>query len=251
MFSTMGKKRSRHPPNNNLSRTNDEERQTNGTILILGAFLAVFLAVLVSQLRDVFFAYKDMLKSQESSPSSSTVEHRKIARITISSNFIIEEEIKAFVDRNEPFVCRGCLNLLELPFWKNDNRLLKTVGLEASIQVRTAQRSDNTLFRRITNSSSKVSAYEERSMLFSDFLQHYNDGEEAHLYGAQIPVLDKLPQLLGPIQKLAPPTALLEALGPTPLRSHRPLSLYIGYGPLVTQTHYDSMENLGESKFSD
>mmetsp|Transcript_36136 Transcript_36136/g.53899 ORF Transcript_36136/g.53899 Transcript_36136/m.53899 type:complete len:204 (+) Transcript_36136:1034-1645(+) len=81
-------------------------------------------------------------------------------------------------------------------------------------------------------------------MRFADFLATYdNKTSEEHLYGAQIPIVTHLPQLIDPIRASAPLGKLVESLGPTPPTSHKPLSMYIGHGPLKTQTHYDSLEN--------
>lgn len=229
----MGKnKRARNPSNSDLSKTTDEERFINRAIVVLGSILIIGLAILARQLGDVLFAYRE-IKHEESPKSlvSGHVDERKIAEITISPHFAVEEVVKAFVERNEPFICRGCLKLRELSFWENDERLLEIAGFDASIQVRIARRSQNTLFRRQGTSDGKNSAYEERSMLFSDFLQHYGNVSSEHvLYGAQINVLEKLPNLLAPIQKSGPPSSILEGLGAPPPISHRPFSLYIGHG---------------------
>ena len=277
----MGKnKRARNPSKSDLSKTTDEESYINREIVVLGSILIIGLSILARQLGDVFFAYRDM-KYEESSKSlqSGHVDDRKIAEINISPHFAVGEVVKAFVKRNEPFICRGCLNLRELSFWDNDDRLLDKAGLNASIQVRIAQRSENTLFRQQGTSDGKISAYEERSMLFSEFLEQYgNVSSEDVLYGAQIDIVNKLPSLLAPIQESGPPSSILEGLGTPPPISHRPFSMYIGHGmcfvfsfasclcafffltcwflaarvplkigPLVTQTHYDSLENFGKS----
>lgn len=241
----MGKKSARNTSKKILSESSDDEPFINGTILTLGSVLAILVGVLFSQLGGMFFAYKDLKEGDSLQDETiQQIDSRGVARLSIKPDVSLELEVAAFVDRNEPFVCRSCLPGKSLDFWASDDNLLQTVGRDASIPVRVAQRSTSTLFRRLMASGGKESAYDEQTMLFSDFLANYGrENSEEHWYGAQIPILAHLPQLLDPIKATAPPGSILEAIGPNPPVNHRPLSMYIGHGPLTTQTHYDSLEN--------
>lgn len=174
---------------------------------------------------------------------------RGVARLTFSA------EAASFADRNEPFVCRSCVSSSSLDFWASDANLLEVAGTNATFAARVAPRIDNnddpTLFRRTGSFDAKdrSSNYQERTLTLEDFLSSYNNSEsfskeDHHLYAAQVDILESMPNLLPQIQQSGPPNVLLEAIGSTPPVSHRPLTMYLGHGPLTTQTHYDSMENV-------
>eukprot|EP00980_Cylindrotheca_fusiformis_P028385 scaffold22596_cov131-Cylindrotheca_fusiformis.AAC.14 len=241
----MAKKRNRQRDAGTALSSKDEPF-LDKTIIVLGAVLVVLIGILVVQVKDILLAYRDMTRDATTGSTADdhgSRDYRGVARLRPQPG--VHLEVASFVDRNEPFVCRHCLPGKGLDFWASDDNLLQTVEPDASIPVRVAQRSKtSTLFRRLVAPGGKNSAYDERIMPFSKFLQHYgSEDSEEHWYGAQIPILSHLPQLLDPIRAIAPPGTILEAIGPDPPESHKPLSMYIGHGPLSTQTHYDSLEN--------
>lgn len=231
------------PPGNNAP---EKGGFVNGTILTLGSILVLLVGVLASQLGDIVTTARVL------STGGKFADGRSVAGITLHQDMDVGATITPFVDRNEAFVCRSCIPQKRLEYWSNDASILDTVGPDAKIPVRFAKRSSSsttassgTLFRRrLVTPGASTSAYDERTMRFSEFLAAYdNKTSEEHLYGAQIPIVTHLPQLIDPIRASAPLGTLVEALGPTPPLNHKPLSMYIGYGPLKTQTHYDSLEN--------
>lgn len=223
----------------------DDKHFMNGTIVALGAVLAILVGALCTQLGKLFLACADLKEGGSLREERSyQLDGRGVARLLMTPGVSVDREVAGFVERNEPFVCRSCLQRKSHKFWSSDDNLLQTVGSDASIPVRIAQRSKDTLFRRVVAPGGKESAYNGRTMLFSEFLANYGSQKsEEHWYGAQIPILTHLPQLLDPIRATSPPGIILEAIGPDPPTSHKPLSMYIGYGPLTIQTHYDSLEN--------
>lgn len=236
----------------NPQESNDEGF-VNGTILTLGSILVILIGVLASQLGDIVSTVRVLNAGgggvHHDSQVSRHADGRGVASITLHQDMDVTATVTPFVDRNEAFVCRNCIPKKRLEFWSDDAAMLEAVGPDAEIPVRFAKRSSTssssgTLFRRLITPETSKSAYDERTMLFSDFLAAYdNKTSEEHLYGAQIPIVTHLPQLIDPIRASAPLGTLVEALGPTPPTNHKPLSMYIGYGPLKTQTHYDSLEN--------
>lgn len=232
----------------------EEEGFLCGTILRLGSILVILIGVLASQLEDIITTVGVLNtggKAQDEIRLSRNADGRGVAGIILHEDMDVAATITPFVDRNEAFVCRGCIPQTRLRFWSNDAAMLEIVGPDAEIPVRVAKRSSSstasssgTLFRRLITPGTSKSAYDERIMQISEFLAAYdNKTSEDHLYGAQIPIVTHLPQLIDQIRASAPLGTLVEALGPTPPVNHKPLSMYIGYGPLKTQTHYDSLEN--------
>jgi hypothetical protein len=226
--------------------------------LTLGAIFALVVGILLGQLGDALFVYQRDLKTTKSSlPSSASYDDRRGVFGFVYNPYQekLEIDVAAFVDRNEPFVCRGCLPPKRLQFWDSDENILQAAGADASIPVRSAKRQiistekgnnkDTTLFRRLEiPPGGKKSAYKQSEMKLQEFFKKYRDpGTTEHLYGAQMPILTHLPKLLDTIRSTSPPGSILEAIGPDPPLSHKPLSMYIGIGPLTTQTHYDSLEN--------
>ncbi|CAJ1954554.1 unnamed protein product [Cylindrotheca closterium] len=185
--------------------------------------------MLASQLGDIVTTISVLNsagKGQHESRLSRHADERGVAGVTLQQDTDVAATITPFVDRNEPFVCRTCIPQSRLEYWSNDAAMLETVGPDAEIPVRFAKRalsstaasSSGTLFRRLVTPGTSKSAYDERTMRFSEFLAAYdNKTSEDHLYGAQIPIVTHLPQLIDPIRASAPLGTLIEALGPTPL----------------------------------
>jgi hypothetical protein len=152
---------------------------------------------------------------------------RGVARIKLDNG--LESNVRAFVERNEPFVCRKCL--ADTTFWDKDSNILQAVGADTTIPVRVASRTTNnktpTQFSREAAPGTRgkqTSAYREQNMTMADFMNAYNKHEsKEHLYAAQVNIMADLPGLLPHVQETAPPSILLEAVGKTPPRSQRPL----------------------------
>ena len=168
----------------------------------------------------------------------------------------ISSLVKKYVDRNEPFVCRRCMMPESLGgWWDVDANLLEAIGADTVMPIRVAKSSTNpTQFQRSAESDAKhqttdKSAYQERNMTASDFFLQYKDhsglGHDEHWYAAQVDVVTTIPGLLKYIaSSAAPKLQLLEAVGPTPSSSRRPVTIYFGAGERTTQLHYDSLENV-------
>ena len=168
----------------------------------------------------------------------------------------ISSLVKKYVDRNEPFVCRRCMMPESLGgWWDVDANLLEAIGADTVMPIRVAKSTTNpTQFQRSAESDAKhqttdKSAYQERNMTASDFFLQYKDhsglGHDEHWYAAQVDVVTTIPGLLKYIaSSAAPKLQLLEAVGPTPSSSRRPVTIYFGAGERTTQLHYDSLENV-------
>mmetsp|Transcript_30864 Transcript_30864/g.46851 ORF Transcript_30864/g.46851 Transcript_30864/m.46851 type:complete len:351 (+) Transcript_30864:74-1126(+) len=217
------------------------------TILSLGSILIVALAVFFAQISSLFSTLQ-----YPSRPLSSAIDIRGVNRLIVGEDpKILGRAVAEFVDRNEPFVCRSCIEAKKLEFWNRDENLGEVVSNDtAAVSIRISQSKDSgkAIFARKSDISpnSEESVYSEQKMSFHDFLRVYDQPLEndIHYYGAQINVVESLPSLMPKIKASAPSAAILNAVGPTPSAKHRPLTLYIGKGPLTTQTHYDSLENL-------
>ena len=184
----------------------------------LGVILIVLVGIFMNQFGKLYAAYLEL--------DDTHLHGRGVARIRLGDG--VEREIASFVERNEPFVIRSCLPTNS--FWEEDANLLQTLGPDAVLPVRVANRTTDdkipTQFRRAVapGTRGKDSAYVERNMTVADFLESYNNHESReHLYAAQIDVMSALPNLLPHIQETAPPKTTLEAVGKTPPRSSRPI----------------------------
>lgn len=238
----MAKENTTKVANDETSCTDDDDdvKLIDFTTASLGAILVVLIGVFVSQAGELYNAYLQVVDSR--------LHGRGVARIKLDNG--LESNVRAFVERNEPFVCRKCL--ADTTFWDKDSNILQAVGADTTIPVRVASRTTNnktrTQFSREAAPGTRgkqTSAYREQNMTMADFVNTYNKHEsKEHLYAAQVNIMADLPGLLPHVQETAPPSILLEAVGKTPPRSQRPLSLYLGTGPLTTQTHYDSLENI-------
>lgn len=209
------------------------------TTATLGIILVALCAIFINQAGELYNAYLDLTDSR--------LEGRGVARIRMGDG--VEGEVKAFVERNEPFLCRKCLPNTQ--FWDRDENIVQAVGPDTILPVRIANRTKDkqvsTQFRRdaAPGTRGEESAYHEQNMTMHEFVDSYNNQEsKEHLYAAQINVVSTLPDLIPFIKESAPPATLLDAVGTTPARSQRPISMYLGTGPLTTQTHYDSLENV-------
>lgn len=218
----------------------DAVRLLDFTTASLGAILIVLCGIFIHQAGALYDAYLDLTDLR--------LEGRGVARIRLGQEGV-DAEMAAFVERNEPFLCRKCLK--DTLFWQDDANIVETVGKEAILQVRIANRTTDkhipTHFRRdaAPGTRGEESAYHEENMTIIDFMKSYNNPDsKEHLYAAQINVASALPGLIPRIKQTAPPANLLEAVGTTPARSQRPISIYLGTGPLTTQIHYDSLENV-------
>lgn len=216
-------------------------RLVDSTTASLSAILIVLCAIFVNQAGKLLEAYWDLTESR--------LQGRGVARIWLGKDDDISSTVKAFVERNEPFVCRKCL--ADTTFWKDDANVLQAVGQQAILPVRVAYRTTSkqipTQFTRVAAPGSRglESAYKERNMTLAEFIHAYNDPtSKEHLYAAQINVVSALPGLIPHIKQAAPPATLLDAVGTPVARSQRPISVYMATGPLTTQIHYDSLENI-------
>jgi len=217
------------------------------TILSLGSILIVALAIFFAQISSLFTIFQ-----KPESQFSSTGDNRGVTRLIVGDDFgNLKEHVAKFVDRNEPFVCRSCIDSMKLKFWSHDENLREVVSDDRTslpIRIGRKENNDRTMFARRSDlaPNSEESIYREHEMSFHDFLSIYDEllENDLHYYGAQINVIESLPSLLPHIQRSAPPAAILNAIGPTPPPKYRPISIYMGKGPLTTQTHYDSLENV-------
>lgn len=202
-------------------RDNDEEdiRLIDFTTASLGIVLVVLIGIFISQAGELYNAYLEIVDSR--------VHGRGVARMKLGNG--MEQNVAAFVERNEPFVCRKCLSAT--PFWDKDSNIIDAVGPDAMLPVRVAERTTNTniptQFSREAAPGTRgkaASAYQERNMTITDFMASYNNPEsKEHLYAAQVNIMSDLPGLIPHVQETAPPANLLEAVGKTPPRSSRPL----------------------------
>ena len=191
------------------------------TTASLGVMLIVLLGVFFSQAGELYNAYLQVVDSR--------LHGRGVARIKLEND--VETKVRAFVERNEPFVCRKCLAESATSFWNEDANIIQAVGADTTIPIRVASRATNdkipTQFNRETAPGTRgkeTSAYHEQNMTIADFMNAYNMHEsKEHLYAAQVNIMSDLPGLIPHVQETAPPSILLEAVGKTPPRSQRPL----------------------------
>lgn len=188
------------------------------TTASLGVILIVLCGIFINQAGELFHAYMDLQDSE--------INARGVTRIRLGDG--VQAEVAAYVERNEPFVCRKCLPTTS--FWDNDANIVEAVGADTVLPVRVAERTEDkkvpTQFRRAAapGTRGEDSAYLERNMTMTDFIASYNNQEsKEHLYAAQVNVISALPGLMPHIQETAPPTNFLEAVGNAPPRSHRPI----------------------------
>lgn len=183
----------------------------------LGVLLVILVAIFISQFGKLYQAYLEL--------NDTRLHGRGVARIRVGNE--MEREVASFVERNEPFVIRSCLSTKS--FWEKDDNLLQALDPDTVLPVRVANRTNDkipTQFRREAAPGTRgpESAYWERNMTVKDFLESYNNQKShEHLYAAQVDVMSALPNLMPFIQEIAPPKALLDAVGKTPPRSSRPI----------------------------
>ena len=284
----------------------DDKEQTNDEVhadlvlkraaVSLGAILAMLLGFFGAQLGDLYVELSREQRQdhwQDDDGTGASPIGRGVTRIQIDwrlegysqsdtnqdyqseSYGIIKEaltekigEVRGFVERNEPFVCRRCMAEQSLGgWWDVDSNLLDAIGKGTYMPVRvatlasacssngtSAMSSNPTHFQRLTAPGSQGkdrSAYREKNMTALEFLEGYriHDGrldanESEHWYAAQVDVIKVLPGLLKYVIASSPPKRqMLEAIGPTPPSLYHPITLYFGAGERTTQLHYDSLEN--------
>ena len=196
----------------------DDVRLLDFTTASLGIILVALTGIFIQQAGELYNAYLDLTETK--------LEGRGVARIRLGDGF--QNKVALHVERNEPFVVRNCLALTA--FWDEDSSIVEAVGADAVLPVRVAKRTKDaeipTQFRRdvAPGSRGEESAYLERNMTISEFMDAYNNlKSNEHLYAAQVNVMSALPGLLPHIKEIEPPASLLEVVGKTPPRSHRPI----------------------------
>ena len=291
-------KQSRGSRRQSPSTTLDDQEQSNAdvhatdlvlsrAVVSLGAVIAVLFGFFAAQLGDL---YIELSREQQQDVEDEAFAGigRGVAQIQIdwrlegnaddtseenqrgsNDKALMEKirEVRGFVERNEPFVCRRCMAEQSLGgWWEVDPNLLDAIGKGTYMPVRVAEvngacSSDSTMpanpthFERSAAPGSQGkgrSAYQEKNMTALDFFQGYkihsgqlDSNVSEHWYAAQVDVVTLLPGLLQYVIGSSPPKRqILDAVGPTPPLSYHPITLYFGAGKRSTQLHYDSLENV-------